>query len=207
MNTDKSKILKDNKNKSGIYLIRNMINGKKYVGSSENLSHRLSFYITPSKMNYVLKRGKSAIYSAIIKYGQDNFSIEIIEYCEPGKCLEREKYYIDLLRPEYNIINDPTIPPMSGRKHSNESKQKMSDIAKEINHSGRFMTCHKKIEGSGKLSQKIEVFDNENKETTSYDSIHEAARALNLPRHNTISNYIQRNQQKPYKGRYTFKKK
>jgi hypothetical protein len=78
--TDKSKILKDNKNKSGIYLIRNLTNGKKYVGSSENLSHRLSFYNTPSKMEYVLKRGgRSAIYSAILKYGLDNFSIEILE--------------------------------------------------------------------------------------------------------------------------------
>ena len=33
-----------------------------------------------------------------------------------------------------------------------------------------------------------------------------AARALNLPSHKTISNYIRRNQIKPYKKkRYTFK--
>jgi hypothetical protein len=60
--------------------------------------------------------------------------------------------------------------------------------------------------GAGKPSQKIEVFDLQEKTTTSYNSINEAVRALNFPSHKTISDYILRNQQKPYKGRYTFKK-
>ena len=34
----------------------------------------------------------------------------------------------------------------------------------------------------------------------------EAARALNLPSHKAISDYIKSNQQKSYKGQYTFKK-
>jgi len=34
----------------------------------------------------------------------------------------------------------------------------------------------------------------------------EAARALNLPNFNIISNYIKNNKKKPYKGIYTFKK-
>ena len=63
-----------------------------------------------------------------------------------------------------------------------------------------------KIEGSGKPSQAIEVTDIKNNQATTYDSINEAAKALNLPSHSIISNYIQRNQQKPYKGQYTFKK-
>jgi len=63
-----------------------------------------------------------------------------------------------------------------------------------------------KIEGSGKPSQAIEVTDIKNNITTSYDSIHEAARALNIYSHNIIRNYIKNNQKKPYKGKYTFKK-
>jgi len=51
----------------------------------------------------------------------------------------------------------------------------------------------------------IEVTDIANNTTISYDSICEAARALNLPSHKKITKYILRNQQKPYKGRYTFK--
>ena len=63
----------------------------------------------------------------------------------------------------------------------------------------------KKVEGSGKPSQAIEVIDIKNNITTSYDSMREAARALNI--HNSvIAMYFNRNQKKPYKGRYTFKK-
>jgi hypothetical protein len=43
--TDKQKILKENKDKSGIYMFKNLINGKKYVGSSENLKRRLAEYL------------------------------------------------------------------------------------------------------------------------------------------------------------------
>jgi len=34
----------------------------------------------------------------------------------------------------------------------------------------------------------------------------EVARALNLPSHKAIADYIKQNQKKPYKGQYTFKK-
>ena len=57
-----------------------------------------------------------------------------------------------------------------------------------------------------KPSQQIEVTDIKNNTTTYYDSMGEAARALNLPSHKVISDYIKNNQQKPYKGQYTFKK-
>jgi len=59
-------------------------------------------------------------------------------------------------------------------------------------------------EGAGKSSQQIEVTDIKNNTITSYDSIHEAARVLNLNNHQAISNYIKNNKKKPYKGIYTF---
>ena len=52
----------------------------------------------------------------------------------------------------------------------------------------------------------IEVTDIANNTTISYDSISEAVRALNIPSHKVIVNYIKNNQQKPYKGIYIFKK-
>ena len=50
-----------------------------------------------------------------------------------------------------------------------------------------------------------EATDSELNQTTNYNSIHFAARALNIS-HSIIVKYFSRNQQKPYKGRYTFKK-
>jgi len=38
---EKAKILKENKNKSGIYMWKNIINGKQYIGSAVDLSNRL----------------------------------------------------------------------------------------------------------------------------------------------------------------------
>jgi len=66
--------------------------------------------------------------------------------------------------------------------------------------------------GSGRPAQVIEVTDITNNQTTTYDSISAAAKALNLPSYRAISNYINNNKgeagcvQKPYKGQYTFKK-
>jgi len=123
---DKTPILSDNKNKSGIYRWINKVDNKKYIGSALDLSNRLLFDYSPAKMNYVLQQNKSYIYSAIIKYGLKDFSLEILEYCKPDKLLIREKYFI-YLGSEYNIIKDPTLPPMSGRKHFDETKQIISD--------------------------------------------------------------------------------
>ena len=53
---------------------------------------------------------------------------------------------------------------------------------------------------------KIEVFDLQKNTTTYYNSISEAARALNINK-SRISEYFSKNKKKPYKGLYTFKKK
>lgn len=60
----------------------------------------------------------------LLEYGYSSFSLEILEYCDPSKCIEREGDFIKLFSPEYNIIQDPTVPPMSGRTHSDDSKKK-----------------------------------------------------------------------------------
>jgi group I intron endonuclease len=219
---EKLKILKENKNKSGIYMFKNLINNKKYVGSSENLRIRFRQYFN---INHLIKQNYMYIYRALLKHGYSSFSLEILEYCEPDKCLEREDYYFKLLQPEYNTSLNPSAP-MSGRTHSEETKQRMSEAKKGAksylfgkNHSDE---TRKKIsdaikgenhprfgkarhEGAGKASQQIEVFDFQEKTTTSYNSISEAARTLNI-NNAIIVKYFANNQQRPYKGRYMFKK-
>ena len=129
----KVQILKENKQKSGIYSWKNLINEKQYIGSAIDLSKRLEKYYSTAYMEDVLNRSNSHIYRALLKNGYSNFSLTILEYCEPEQCLEREKYYI-YLGAEYNIVKDPTIPPMSGRTHSEETKQILSEKLKGENH-------------------------------------------------------------------------
>lgn len=59
--------------------------------------------------------------------------------------------------------------------------------------------------GSGRPSQRIEVFDKKNNQTTSYDSISAAAKTLGIGK-STISKYLACNDQKFYKIQYVFKK-
>ena len=124
-----------------------------------------------------------------------NFFLSILEYCEPEKCLEREDYYFKLLKPEYNTSLNPSAT-MSGRKHSEETKTKISEALIGENNP---MYGKPKSEGAGIPSQAIEVTNIKNNITTTYISMGEASRALNIPftRRAAISIYFIRNQQKP----------
>lgn len=45
----------------------------------------------------------------LLKYGDSNFSLDIIEYYEPSVLIAREQYYIDLLKSKYNILKKGLI--------------------------------------------------------------------------------------------------
>jgi group I intron endonuclease len=123
---DKSLIVSEFKNKSGIYLIHNLVNGKQYVGSSKNLTQRLSSYYSLSKLldNRYISR-------SIMKYGHDNFSVLILELIESNEnikkdLLNREQFYLDLLKPVLNI--NPIAGSSLGYQHSEETKQLLSSL-------------------------------------------------------------------------------
>jgi group I intron endonuclease len=52
----------------------------------------------------MLKREKRPIHHALLKYGHENFTLEIIECCPISELLVREQYYLDLLKPDYNVL-------------------------------------------------------------------------------------------------------
>jgi group I intron endonuclease len=126
MLNDKSLIVSEFKNKSGIYLIHNLVNGKQYVGSSKNINQRLSSYYSLSKLldNRYISR-------SIMKYGHDNFSVLILELIESNEnlkkdLLNREQFYLDLLKPTLNI--NPIAGSSLGYQHSEETKQLLSSL-------------------------------------------------------------------------------
>jgi group I intron endonuclease len=68
-----------------------------------------------------------AIYKAISKYGLENFTLEILEYCSKDTTIEKEQYYLDKLQPEYNLLKK--AGSIFGFKHSLSSRKKMSELA------------------------------------------------------------------------------
>jgi hypothetical protein len=93
----------------GIYKITNIINGKFYIGSTTRLSARKAEH----KYRRKKYKGNSAIRSAVLKYGEDNFEFNVLEIFNFGEWAtkeykdeilsSREQYYVDVLSPQYNI--------------------------------------------------------------------------------------------------------
>ena len=107
---------------SGIYLITNMVNGKKYVGQAQDLCKRFSAY-RGGRFNRYMK-------AAVNKYGIENFSVTFLEEYVPLEELDsREQYWMDYYHSAshdcgYNIA--PTAGSNRGVHHSEEARQRMS---------------------------------------------------------------------------------
>lgn len=86
--------------KIGIYKIINIKNNKFYIGSSKNLEKRWKIHLSNLKRN---KHVNCILQRAWNKYGEDSFIFQIVEDCSVEKLFEREQYYIDELKPKYNI--------------------------------------------------------------------------------------------------------
>ena len=130
--------------KSGIYKIENIINGKCYIGQSENLPIRIKTHINNIKK---IKENNKELNIDAEKYGVDNFKSEVIEYWDISKLDEKEKKYIKL----YNSIEtgyNTRIGGYEGRKYKKdnnrirrsinieeESWKKLQELAKKENRS------------------------------------------------------------------------
>lgn len=142
--------------KSGIYIIENIINNKKYIGSSIDIDKR--WYQHKYNLNNNIHENLY-LQNAWNKYGEENFKFQIIEETDKLNLIKREQHYIDF----YNVINigynlSPTAGNTLGFKFSDESKLKMS-LSKKGKKSNRknYVTSNetkRKIGESNKISQK-----------------------------------------------------
>jgi len=90
----------EDSNKSGIYKIVNKLNGKFYIGSASCFRTRYNAHSSRLSRNI-----HHSIYlmNAYIKDGCDNFEFIILELCDKNSLYIKEQYYIDLLKPIYNM--------------------------------------------------------------------------------------------------------
>nr|DAU78885.1 MAG TPA: intron associated endonuclease [Caudoviricetes sp.] len=114
--------------KKAIYKITNNITNKSYIGQSVCPERRFKEHYWKGKYN------NSPIDLAMQKYGLENFSLTILEWCEDYN--EKEKYYIqyyNTLAPNgYNLLEGGDEPPHKyGEDHPN-SKYKQEKIEQII---------------------------------------------------------------------------
>ena len=129
---DRLQLKIDHKNKAGVYCLVNLINGHIYIGSSTNLQVRMRNYLN----NMFLKNKKNInmpIVKALLKYGQNNFAVLIVEYVDIKNLAIRETNFINRLLPYYNVLKQGYSSV--GYKHTEDTKQMLSELAKNRVHS------------------------------------------------------------------------
>lgn len=108
----------------GVYKVTNNINGHCYIGSSLDIERRWREHhskpFNKKSADYGFK-----FYSAIRSYGIKNFTFEILEECKKDMLLDRERYWYELYKPEYNMMY-PERKPGTIFKHTEEAKKKIS---------------------------------------------------------------------------------
>lgn len=114
----------------GIYQIRNLVDGKLYVGSAIDILNRWSWH------ECKLEDGghcNQKLLRAWRKHGAAAFIFEILECCERAQLLQREQFWLDKLdvvKVGYNI--ESIARSAAGRKWRASSKRKSSVSAKRV---------------------------------------------------------------------------
>lgn len=107
----------------GIYKITNKVNGKSYVGQSNNIERRFAEHCQKGESSRI------PLDVAIQKYGKENFTFKILEECSLEELNTKETYwieYLDTIKEGYNC-NQGGDNGQVGSSNSN-SKIKEEDV-------------------------------------------------------------------------------
>jgi len=137
------------------------------------------------------------ISKALLAHGFDNFKLEILEHCKPSESIRREQYYLDLLKPEYNVLK--VAGSCLGIKRSIETIEKIRAIAlsrseevlaknrehlKILNasqkHKDHLAKLNASLEHISKTAKPVCVINIDNGESIEYRSLTQAAKFYNV---------------------------
>lgn len=192
---------------SGVYAIVNLLNNKKYIGSSSSIRRRYRQHFNELCNN---KHSNTILQRAFNKYGQKHFGFLILETCEDVKdtLLFIEQKYIDELG-DYNICKvagKTTGIHNSGHAISEAHKQIIANSNK--NRQWSESSLQKKSEWMktsalvASQRKKIDVYSLDNTYMCTYDSIADAAKHMgNINKRVSIKRCCQGK----YKSAYGFK--
>ena len=173
--------------------------GKSYIGSSNKLNIRFKQYFNYNHISY--PKRNSTIYKALLKHGYAKFRLEILEYCPYDKLLQREQFYFDKLKPEYNILTIAGSP--LGYRHSEAAKKligiasknrKVSESTRDIKREallGKKFNKERleKMQLSNTLRQSVLLTNTETGDIKEFSSMTDAGKYLDISRV-TVKKYL-----------------
>lgn len=86
---------------SGIIKITNLVNEHIYIGYSFNVESRIIIIKSELKGG---RHPNKQLQSDWDRLGENYFTIEVIEECPEIELVNRKQYYMDLLKPTYNVL-------------------------------------------------------------------------------------------------------
>jgi group I intron endonuclease len=115
---------------SGVYMIKNLLNNKVYIGSTKmTFKRRYTEHVRKLKTG---NHHNSYLNNSVLKHGIENFEFSVIEILENNNIpfiREKESFYINFfnsIKNGYNISDVTTQPPCNS-----DVKKKISDTLKE----------------------------------------------------------------------------
>lgn len=184
----------------GVYQIKNLINNKIYIGSSINCKVRCRTHYNNLLKN---KHTNKKLQNSWNKYKPTDFEITILEIVsDKQRLLCREQYFIDILKPFYNIckIAGNTLGREMTDKTKNKIKLTLTDKysgTNSFNYKGGYIKTKNKLESkvssnilnqiksrqANKSGKKVIQFDSNMILINTWDSIKSASDKLNIQRH------------------------
>lgn len=145
----------------GIYLIKNITNGKVYVGSAVNIDRRWSEHLTSLKKN---KHHSPKLQNSFNKHGADAFEFNVIQFCKKEELIINEQFWMDHFD-SYNKGYNCTMKAESplGMKRTPEARLKMS-ISAMGNSSAKGHKVSKETRLSISKSNKARIVSEETRE-------------------------------------------
>ena len=119
--------------KAYIYKITNTVNGKMYIGETAEKNPQIRW----RGHKYAIREGKGCplLRTAFQKYGEENFTFEVIQECtkEERFIIEEQKIkeFNTLVPNGYNATIGGIGGGFKGKKHSEETKKKMAKTTSE----------------------------------------------------------------------------
>lgn len=164
--------LKWNEKRSGIYLIKNKVNSKLYIGKSVNLHRRKYQHLCELKYN---KHKNKYLQASVNKYGINNFEFQVIEFCEKDSLSLREYFWINHYKTYIRSIgyNIELLDENGNSIRSYESINQMRLTLKQ--NKGKYVRPKGK---DNPTSKEVYQYDLDGNFIRSFGSCHEASEIL-----------------------------